>query len=69
MSRAAPACLTNKDAVKDAPRIDADGHLSPAEEEELYRYYLSEDYAAAGTQDTRAADAAAGTTRAAGTTG
>ncbi|WP_222195320.1 DUF2382 domain-containing protein [Modestobacter italicus] len=29
-----------KAKVKDAPRIDADqGHLSPAEEEELYRYY------------------------------
>src|SRR3954470_6347219 len=29
----------SKDRVKDAPRIDADGHLSPQEEEELYRYY------------------------------
>ncbi|CCH89149.1 conserved protein of unknown function [Modestobacter italicus] len=30
----------DKAKVKDAPRIDADsGHLSPAEEEELYRYY------------------------------
>jgi uncharacterized protein (TIGR02271 family) len=28
-----------KDKVKDAPKIDADGHLSPQEEEELYRYY------------------------------
>jgi uncharacterized protein (TIGR02271 family) len=29
-----------KAKVKDAPRIDADqGHLSPAEEDELYRYY------------------------------
>jgi uncharacterized protein (TIGR02271 family) len=28
-----------KDAVKDAPKIDTDGHLSPQEEEELYRYY------------------------------
>jgi uncharacterized protein (TIGR02271 family) len=28
-----------KAKVKDAPRIDAEGHLSPAEEEELYRYY------------------------------
>jgi uncharacterized protein (TIGR02271 family) len=25
--------------VKGAPHIDSDGHLSPAEEEELYRYY------------------------------
>lgn len=29
----------SKDQVKDAPKIDTDGHLSPAEEEELYRYY------------------------------
>jgi len=28
-----------KDKVKNAPHIDSDGHLSPAEEEELYRYY------------------------------
>src|SRR5919112_5905128 len=29
----------SKDQVKNAPRIDTDGDLSPAEEEELYRYY------------------------------
>jgi uncharacterized protein (TIGR02271 family) len=29
----------SKDRVKDAPRIDTDGHLSPQEEQELYRYY------------------------------
>ncbi|MGY1638458.1 DUF2382 domain-containing protein [Geodermatophilus sp. SYSU D00742] len=29
----------SKSAVKDAPKIDTDGHLSPQEEEELYRYY------------------------------
>jgi uncharacterized protein (TIGR02271 family) len=29
----------DKDTVKNAPRIDADGRLSPAEEDELYRYY------------------------------
>ncbi|MET1004479.1 MAG: PRC and DUF2382 domain-containing protein [Propionibacteriaceae bacterium] len=28
-----------KDQVKDAPRIDPDGQLSPAEEDELYTYY------------------------------
>jgi uncharacterized protein (TIGR02271 family) len=28
-----------KDAVKDAPRVDADGALPPQEEDELYRYY------------------------------
>ena len=29
----------SKDRVKEAPKIDADGHLSPQEEQELYRYY------------------------------
>lgn len=29
----------SKDTVKDAPRVDADGALSPAEEDELYAYY------------------------------
>jgi uncharacterized protein (TIGR02271 family) len=29
----------SKDKIKDAPKIDTDGHLSPQEEEELYRYY------------------------------
>ncbi|UNO39773.1 PRC and DUF2382 domain-containing protein [Streptomyces sp. MST-110588] len=28
-----------KDKIKDAPRIDADGHLEPSEERELYRHY------------------------------
>jgi uncharacterized protein (TIGR02271 family) len=33
----------SKDQIKDAPRVDDDGHLSPEQEEELYRYYgLSE---------------------------
>ena len=29
----------DKDKVKNAPHIDSEGHLSPAEETELYRYY------------------------------
>jgi uncharacterized protein (TIGR02271 family) len=29
----------SKARVKDAPKIDTDGHLSPEEEQELYRYY------------------------------
>jgi len=29
----------DKEAVRTAPRIDADGHLDPSEEEELYRHY------------------------------
>jgi len=28
-----------KDKVKDAPRVAADGHLEPSEEDDLYRYY------------------------------
>jgi uncharacterized protein (TIGR02271 family) len=28
-----------KDQIKDAPRVDDDGHLSPEQESELYRYY------------------------------
>ncbi len=54
----------SKDRVKDAPKIDTNGHLSPAEEEELYRYYgmgggttgqttgQTTDYTAAGTAAT-----------------
>jgi uncharacterized protein (TIGR02271 family) len=50
-----------KDKVKDAPRVDADGdgHLSPDEESDLYRYYGldysqsdSDHGAPAGQQDT-----------------
>jgi uncharacterized protein (TIGR02271 family) len=29
----------DKAKIKDAPKVDADGHLSPQEEQELYRYY------------------------------
>ena len=29
----------SKAQVKDAPKVDTDGHLSPQEEQELYRYY------------------------------
>ncbi|MDK3258023.1 PRC and DUF2382 domain-containing protein [Blastococcus capsensis] len=29
----------DKDKLKNAPHIDSEGHLSPAEETELYRYY------------------------------
>ena len=28
-----------KDFVKDAPNLDADGHLTPEEEQQLYAYY------------------------------
>ncbi|MCO7218338.1 DUF2382 domain-containing protein [Klenkia sp. PcliD-1-E] len=39
----------DKATVKDAPTIEAEGHLSPAEETELYRYYGI----AEGTADNR----------------
>lgn len=29
----------DKSYIKDAPHVDADGHLDPSQEEELYRYY------------------------------
>ena len=34
----------SKEKVKDAPRVDVDGHLEPGEEEELYAYYGRDDY-------------------------
>jgi uncharacterized protein (TIGR02271 family) len=43
-----------KQLVKDAPNMDPDGHLSEAEEQELWRHYGLEygtGYAAAGTTD------------------
>jgi uncharacterized protein (TIGR02271 family) len=39
-----------KDVVKDAPNVDADQHLSPAEEEEIYRYYKM-NYSGNGADD------------------
>jgi uncharacterized protein (TIGR02271 family) len=43
----------SKDAVKDAPKIDTDGHLSPEEEQELYRYYsMSGNTAGTGRTET-----------------
>ncbi|MFH5823122.1 DUF2382 domain-containing protein [Georgenia sp. AZ-5] len=42
----------DKDTVKDAPRVEDDGHLEPTEEEQLYRYYgMSDAYATTQTQD------------------
>jgi uncharacterized protein (TIGR02271 family) len=40
----------SKSVVKDAPKIDTDGHLSPQEEQELYRYYNM--HTGRGTTDT-----------------
>lgn len=40
----------DKSVIKDAPRVDADGHLDADDEAELYRYYGIE---AAGTDQER----------------
>ncbi|GLB69393.1 PRC and DUF2382 domain-containing protein [Arthrobacter mangrovi] len=56
-----------KDEVKDAPRIDPDGHLSPEEEDHLYRHYSiangngTRGTNGNGTRDTSATDTLAGT--------
>ena len=57
----------DKAKVKDAPKIETDGHLSPQEEQELYRYYgLGSDT----TTDTTTGTAGlAGTAGVAGTAG
>src|SRR5688500_3435968 len=49
----------SKTQVKDAPKIDTDGHLSPQEEQELYRYYGM----GTGTTDTGMTTGMAGTGR------
>jgi len=41
-----------KDLVKDAPNVDADGHLEPEEEAALYRHYGRKDYESAETVQT-----------------
>lgn len=50
----------DKATVRDAPRIDADGHLTPEEEQELYRYYGVD---APSRDDTRTDDDVDRTTR------
>ena len=42
----------DKDTVKDAPRVDAEGHLTPGEEKSLYAYY---GLGGTGTDERRAA--------------
>ncbi|MCC5783814.1 hypothetical protein CRM73_12790 [Kocuria sp. CCUG 69068] len=54
-----------KDVVKDAPNVDADQHLSPAEEEEIYRYYKM-NYSGTDDRDRTDRDRTAGTAGAAG---
>jgi uncharacterized protein (TIGR02271 family) len=61
-----------KDVVKDAPNVDADQHLSPAEEEEIYRYYQMNYSGNGNGSDDRDRDrtaGAAGTAGVAGTAG
>ncbi|MHA7241508.1 YsnF/AvaK domain-containing protein [Arthrobacter sp. TMS1-12-1] len=43
-----------KDQVKDAPRIEADGNLSPEEEDRLYRHYGLTNPSGQGTADNTA---------------
>src|SRR5690349_21695742 len=61
----------SKEKVKDAPKVDADGHLSPQEEEELYRYYGLGGMQTSGyetqTETTRTAGMEAAGTQTAGT--
>lgn len=47
----------SKDFAKDAPRVDAGGHLDPQQEQELYRYYEMSDQ---GQQGNRAGGAGGG---------
>jgi uncharacterized protein (TIGR02271 family) len=58
----------SKAAVKDAPKIDAEGHLSPEEERELYRHYgLGAGGTTSGREQTTTRDMTSG--MAAGTAG
>jgi uncharacterized protein (TIGR02271 family) len=41
----------DKQKIKDAPNIDQDRHLSPEEEQQLYRYYGIGGYGRPGTRD------------------
>jgi uncharacterized protein (TIGR02271 family) len=55
-----------KDKVKDAPNVDADEHLSEAEEERLYRHYgmtYSERHSSSGLPDDRGTRGTTGTRR------
>ena len=42
-----------KDFIKDAPNVDADGHLSEQEQDEIYRYYQLDGGRAGGVGDGR----------------
>ncbi len=59
----------SKARVKDAPKIDTDGHLSPAEEEELYRYYGYGTGTTAGYETTTTTESTTGMATSGTTTG
>jgi uncharacterized protein (TIGR02271 family) len=58
-----------KDVVKDAPNVDADQHLSPAEEEEIYRYYKMNYSGTGGREDRHATEIDRNAVPATGTAG
>jgi uncharacterized protein (TIGR02271 family) len=59
----------DKDTVKDAPRVDDDGSISPEEEEALYRYYgLSGSYDTDTSDDTTTTNTDTSYTSGVGTT-
>ncbi|MDQ6698462.1 MAG: PRC and DUF2382 domain-containing protein [Actinomycetota bacterium] len=58
-----------KDLVKDAPNVDADGHLEPDEEAALYQHYGRTDYDASRQTDQTADQAAGQTQKTTGTVG
>jgi uncharacterized protein (TIGR02271 family) len=59
----------SKSLVKDAPRVEADGQISPAEEDELYRYYSLSTKGSGLSRDADAPIATAGPTTADTNTG
>src|SRR4051812_14595172 len=59
----------SKNQVKDAPKVDADGHLSPEEEQELYRYYGLGSGDVVGRDTTRTTDLTTDATTGVATTG
>ena len=59
----------DKAKIKNAPKIDTDGHLSPQEEQELYRYYGLGDGTDTTVTDTPTTTGTAGMAGVAGTAG
>ncbi|WP_069816521.1 DUF2382 domain-containing protein [Streptomyces sp. TP-A0874] len=58
-----------KEEIKEAPRIEADGHLAPSEEEDLYRHYGMSGRAAPRAEETGAPPETRGTAETAGMAG